>query len=109
MLFTKEAVHVLTSTKKGNSLLLRFHDNCPMSHSLSLTLHKLTHAAALLHELVGPAQDEADVKLEFFERAKGDDGSAHIQKMIDILKEANGSIGALPKVHGPSRCDHFAF
>lgn len=56
------------------------------------------HAAALLHELAGPAQHEADVKLEFFERAKGDDGSAHIQKMIDILKGANGSVGALPKV-----------
>lgn len=55
-------------------------------------------AAALLHELVGPAQKEADIKLEFFERAKGDDGSAHIQKMIDILRRANGSVGALPKV-----------
>lgn len=75
-------------------------------HSLSLTLHELTHAAALLHELVEPAQNEADVKLEFFERAKGDDGSAHIQKMIEILKEADGSIGALPKVNGPSCCDH---
>lgn len=67
-------------------------------HSLSLTLHKPTHAAALLHELVGPAQNDADVKLEFFERAKGDDGSAHIQKMIDVMKGANGSVGALPKV-----------
>ncbi|KAL3130646.1 hypothetical protein ABBQ38_008037 [Trebouxia sp. C0009 RCD-2024] len=69
MLFTKEAVYVLTSTKK----------------------------AALLHELVGPAQKEADIKLIFFERAKGDDGSAHIQKMIEILKGANGSVGTLPK------------
>ena len=65
---------------------------------MSLTLHKPTLAAALLHELVGPAQNEADVKLEFFERAKGDDGSTHIQKMIDILKGANGSVGALLKV-----------
>lgn len=63
----------------------------------------MTHAAALLHELVGPAQKEADIKLEFFERAKGDDGSAHIHKMIDIAKEANGSVGALPKVNADHR------
>jgi len=54
----------------------------------------------LLQELVTPAQQEAGVKLQFLERAKGEDGSTQIQKLLDVLKEqaAEGSIGALPKV-----------
>lgn len=71
MLFTKEDLYVLTSSKK----------------------------AALLQELVTPAQHEANIKLQFLERAKGEDGSAQIQKLIDVLKKqaAQGSVGTLPK------------
>ncbi len=62
--------------------------------------HDMT-AAALLQELVTPAQHEANIKLQFLERGKGEDGSAQIQKLIDVLKKqaAQGSVGALPKVH----------
>ena len=57
-------------------------------------------AAALLQELVDPAQQQAGIKLEFLERAKGEDGSTQIQKLVDVLKEqtAQSSVGALPKV-----------
>ena len=69
------------------------------SHSSGLEPCYLNCAAALLHELVMYAKEGADIQLEFFERSKGDDGSVHIQKMIDLLKEANGTVGALPKVY----------
>ena len=63
------------------------------------TYHDM-NAAALLQELVTPAQHEANIKLQFLERAKGEDGSAQIQKLIDVLKKqaAQGSVGTLPKV-----------
>jgi len=63
--------------------------------------HHDLDAAALLQELVTPAQHEANIKLQFLERAKGEDGSAQIQKLINVLKNqaAQGSVGALPKVN----------
>ncbi len=66
--------------------------------------HHDMNAAALLQELVTPAQHEANIKLQFLERGKGEDGSAQIQKLIDVLKKqaAQGSVGALPKVNTQS-------
>ena len=63
--------------------------------------HHGMNAAALLQELVTPAQHEANIKLQFLERGKGDDGSAQIQKLIDVLgkQAAHGSVGTLPKVN----------
>lgn len=63
--------------------------------------HHHMDAAALLQELVTPAQHEANIKLQFLERAKGEDGSAQIQKLVDVLKKqaAQGNVGTLPKVN----------
>ena len=59
-------------------------------------------AAALLQELVSPAQSEAGIKLEFLERAKGDDGSSKIDSLLDLLKAQDGAnVGTLPKVDCP--------
>lgn len=56
-------------------------------------------AAALLQELVGPAQSEVGIKLEFLERAKGDDGSSKIQSLLDLLQAQDGAnVGTVPKV-----------
>ena len=94
MALTKEALHVLTSNKKGK--LLRWQ-NCNLSHTAEICC--CLCAAALLQELGTPAQQEVGIKLEFLERAKGDDGSTQIQKLLDIVKEKSAThYGALPKV-----------
>lgn len=55
--------------------------------------------AALLQELVSSAQSEAGIKLEFLERAKGDDGSSKIDILLGLLKDQDGAnVGTLPKV-----------
>lgn len=102
MVLTKQELHILTSSKKGRVSLHTWLYSCfQMSciHKyISENLHVLC-AAALLQELVGPAQSEAGVKLEFLERAKGDDSSSRIQSLLDLVKAQNGAnIGTLPKV-----------
>ena len=97
MVFTKETLHILTSSKKGRKMC-----SLATSQATASNIHKLIilSAAALLQELVDPAQQQAGIKLEFLERAKGEDGSTQIQKLVDVLKEqtAQSSVGALPKV-----------
>lgn len=60
-------------------------------------------AASLLQELVEPAQQEAGIKLQFFERAKTEDGSTQIQKLLDVIKEQcpQSTVGALSKACPP--------
>lgn len=56
-------------------------------------------AASLLQELVGPTQADVGISIQFLERPKGEDGSSEIQKLLDMLKEQEGSsLGTLPKV-----------
>ena len=99
MVFTKDALHILTSKKKGGAF------DCVQQ---SRRHHVLTAAidcifcyvaASLLQELVGPTQSDVGISIHFLERPKGEDGSSEIQKLLDMLKDQEGpSVGTLPKV-----------
>lgn len=85
-MFCKECEHILTSWTFG------------ISREMLAVRTYVWPAAALLQELVGPAQSEAGIKIEFLERAKGDDGSSKIQTLIDLLKaQEEANVGTLPK------------
>ena len=111
MIFTKQALHILTSSKKGNLELMATHqamkallyscfcDALIAACFFALMKELVLVAAALLQELVSPAHSEAGIKLQFLERAKGDDGSSKIDSLLDLLKAQDGAnVGTLPKV-----------